>query len=1362
MADAETHSTGTPMSFSQISQASTLKSTVKSLYETFMSIGQPSSDDTVQYPSLAPFGEPGPIPGGFPVTPEVPPASLREMSNTRDELTGDELTGSSDRRMEMSPPRSKARSDVAPSPRRSNIQINPNNSPRPFSPESRRDRYIKNRSATPSATSEAASEDFINVRQPVVSSPSHRFPPPLHRFGHPLDSPPTMSEMLDAQMNASPDRTPMQLIRPIPRVGRSIVRSENEHPRSVPFPSRDIEMEMEMEMEMDGPTRPVTPTSTRPYEVEDVPPRGQSIYNPVGLSKDLQERFPILLVHAPTHERIWNRLAAGTRFMVALLALKYNVDLDKVPSSDLLKLEGSNHAMSQVLQIILPNRVISLDIEESELGKVADDLDWEAEQIVKGTGEMLGWREEYGTRYGGKIQFSATVKVDGPSTPGGGSGRYTDLDLNNHAKFTIEPPRFRGSCIFTRVFGSHRFLRVRMSSSIQSTVSVWCQTQEQREENQRTLREWARRPIVILGQVYSFLAEKDGTLIYFLEGMDNIGSIFEKTENYGIKECRTVPQLIDWWIPFEHNQHQTMSKLSTRLELGVSDTLPGILVRPEYVKCQQDIKNGKEMFTDGAGIMTPSVAQAMHRKYDKNISSNLPIAYQIRLQTAKGVLLVDPVMLNQRNFDRPHRVKLYESMVKAKRGKRPLRPGPVDGMHILDAACCILCIVKPAPSSGANGARLSSQFITVLSDRGVPDSIFLRLQEAALKKELQSWMDVTAEGNPGSRTLSQESRLKLARMIGRSGGFAMVIKKQELGGAAKGMGYGHRSRDRVIVEEDEQTEDEAPAPVTNGLTRFESFSSAVTDSGKIQPQVSPWSHNEFSGFPALKTQGLQDALLAGIDVVRSEYWLSIWKDLARSAMKNISTKFHLPIERSASGFFQPDPTGQLKEGEICFTPKDGILDSETSMLLGTITGDVIVGRHPALLPTDMRKVKAVENHILQDYRGIVFCSVRGSVSLATICAGGGHDGDEATVIWEPAIVRDFKNAPLSLRLPPDDFDERFRLETYPVRLVHERTVGLEEPHRSIEIVKYLTGGVGESDTFKIYNTFWNMAVYQDGLCGEMDAQGHDRSQASIMAHTFNKLMDSKKSGYRILPEIVKAEKLYWSRFDEPEWRQRQMETTAKGKGTNQINRANSKSLKSKATRMSILDQLTDASDTQIDNAMGQLMETLDTTDTKSDFHFIGNGMDRDLSKPWEEAMAWAKGDMSREREIQAIRTMVKNSQKELRAINSQFAKKSITGKQRTQEIRDLCQRFGEEPPIEEVPSFGTPVSGGETLRLVKASCAYYFDMTDTRRGGSENGFPWILAMKDLCAIKARALSGDDTFTMPRGVRDRMEVHSYWA
>jgi hypothetical protein len=100
-----------------------------------------------------------------------------------------------------------------------------------------------------------------------------------------------------------------------------------------------------------------------------------------------------------------------------------------------------------------------------------------------------------------------------------------------------------------------------------------------------------------------------------------------------------------------------------------------------------------------------------------------------------------------------------------------------------------------------------------------------------------------------------------------------------------------------------------------------------------------------------------------------------------------------------------DPTGLLKPGQVFFRPKEEMVDSTTGLKIDTVLGPVIVGgyltddnanlsisqvgRHPALLPTDMSKVTAVSVPLLEPFKGIVFCSIHGDISLADLCAGGG-------------------------------------------------------------------------------------------------------------------------------------------------------------------------------------------------------------------------------------------------------------------------------------------------------------------------------------------------------------------------------------
>lgn len=880
------------------------------------------------------------------------------------------------------------------SPSPSRLQISRGTSPS-LEDRARRHNARPSEHFIPSETSsETASDDgYIQVDRRMFSSPQHRYPPLAHRsfepfpdLGVPRNRAAAESSAMAARQEEL-DRTPQPRSRTMnivdvasPKPVLPPLLEASTPPRSYLDEAIDEALEFEEEMrhgreikkeesEDEGniPTRTASPIEDR----SDQRPPPQRLasdrrFNPRGLPDSLVDRFPVMVVHAPSHQDLWDRLPVGTLFNVALVADTHDLDLEKVSPTDLNKLLGGNLALGQVEEILgvrNPSRV-----QRSDEAKVSEELDWEAEQIVSGSGEMLGWREDKGTRYGGKVQFAATLKLDENQQT-----RGEPFDLKFRGRLSLDPPCLRGSSAFTRTFGSHRFLRVKLSGNITREVSVWTGGSDSRREAKNNLKEWAVRPIFILGRVYSPLLEKEGVIIYFLEGRDLVGEMFAKGKNdYGIKECRDVNGLLNWWIPFKCNGDQGISKLVTRLELGVSDTLPGFFISPENIERVPDIgkysirgnmacahagivnKDGK-MFTDGAGLITPSIARSLMDKYYGGSSVELHVAYQVRIQTAKGVVLVDPVMLADRDFSKPHRIQLYDSMCKAKRGRQELRRGPVNGLHILDASSCILCIVKPAPSSSSQGARLSGQFITILSDCGVPNEILLKLQSDALEKELREWTEVSVEGVKGNMRLDEMTRLRIAKLVGRNQSLALMIKKRELTGEARGYGFG---RTKPLQAEEEESSDEA-VPPTSGLQRYESFSSQMTASEQVEKAVETWSHNEISGFPAFKSMAFQDALYAGIEVWKSRYWFNIWKDLAKGAMLQIVSKFHLSVEKSASGFFQPgivvyllswcplltsliDPTGLLKPGQVFFRPKEEMLDSTTGLRIDAVLGPVLV------------------------------------------------------------------------------------------------------------------------------------------------------------------------------------------------------------------------------------------------------------------------------------------------------------------------------------------------------------------------------------------------------------------------------------
>lgn len=76
---------------------------------------------------------------------------------------------------------------------------------------------------------------------------------------------------------------------------------------------------------------------------------------------------------------------------------------------------------------------------------------------------------------------------------------------------------------------------------------------------------------------------------------------------------------------------------------------------------------------------------------------------------------------------------------------------------------------------------------------------------------------------------------------------------------------------------------------------------------------------------------------------------------------------------------------------------------------------------------------------------------------------------------------------------------------------------------------------------------------------------------------------------------------------------------------------------------------------------------------------------------------------------------------------------------RQDKIRSLSREFAEKPTCDEV------YMDKHTIARLRASCAYWHDSRMSRRGWSR--FPWDVATRDLCAIKAESLGPSKTVTM---------------
>lgn len=149
--------------------------------------------------------------------------------------------------------------------------------------------------------------------------------------------------------------------------------------------------------------------------------------------------------------------------------------------------------------------------------------------------------------------------------------------------------------------------------------------------------------------------------------------------------------------------------------------------------------------------------------------------------------------------------------------------------------------------------------------------------------------------------------------------------------------------------------------------------------------------------------------------------LKFLQDLAFQGQKQkgdtVKEALNIKIKKSAYAYMLVDFWGVLEPDEVhlCFSSKFNDGTDELSDLDGI---DILVGRCPAHLPSDIQKVKAVFKPELRHLRDVIIFSSKGDIPLAAKLSGGDYDGDKAWVCWDPDIVGNFENADVP---PKPDF-----------------------------------------------------------------------------------------------------------------------------------------------------------------------------------------------------------------------------------------------------------------------------------------------------------------------------------------------------
>jgi hypothetical protein len=212
---------------------------------------------------------------------------------------------------------------------------------------------------------------------------------------------------------------------------------------------------------------------------------------------------------------------------------------------------------------------------------------------------------------------------------------------------------------------------------------------------------------------------------------------------------------------------------------------------------------------------------------------------------------------------------------------------------------------------------------------------------------------------------------------------------------------------------------------------------------------------------------------------------------------------HIQVPLSTYAFCIADPYGVLEPDEIHFgfskNWKDPDGQFEDNLLEGM---DVLVGRLPAHVPSDIQRRRAVWKSELRHFKDVIVFPTKGDQPLADMLSGGDYDGDTPWVCWDPKLVQSFRNS----NMPTESFPfDHFGLTKY--------SIPMSEVHTTEEFLQ----GAFE----------FNLTVSNLGRCTvehERIAyhQSLDCSQAKELARLLGHLVDGRKGGVHLSEQAWQA------------------------------------------------------------------------------------------------------------------------------------------------------------------------------------------------------------------------------------------------
>ncbi|RDB26117.1 RNA-dependent RNA polymerase 1 [Hypsizygus marmoreus] len=808
------------------------------------------------------------------------------------------------------------------------------------------------------------------------------------------------------------------------------------------------------------------------------------------------------------------------------------------------------------------------------------------------------------------------------------------------------------SCRFMRRFGSKNFLRIKIPKTIFHAPH-------------NKLLEFFRRPFVLWGSVFrSFYAKDKNVFLFRTNEVMEDGYIYSDPSLPGM----SLLQFIDWHNPLATNATQSMTKWAARTALGLSSSVPGPVIEPENILEEEDIisTTGSDM-TDGCG----SANRATHLQIMHMLNpTSYPTAIQFRLGGNKG-LLTERADTSSREEPK---VGIRSSQTKIRYALNHHNPS--------DLTLRTIEILRT--SEMKTPARISPETIIMLAENGVPHSAFLNLVKTSIEEIVEG---LTNWEGP-------DAMYKLWVNVEKAGSVIVSRRGREAVGEARVRGYGDRSS-----YENDADEDEEGKKADNG----------------VEDRSPAWWADQTSGCPSSLPETVMALLDVGFDHLNSPILLEKLKQFTTSKIKTWTESYRYDVECSASAFVVPDPSGVLGVDEVQIKSSRRNLKDPGGKLTDMIIGDVLMTRNPCKLPTDIRKLRAVENPLLRDYTDVIVCSVAGLRRLLDFLAGGDYDGDRCVAIWDLAFVLSFTNADEKFSVAPfgvaacftSDGNER-------VYEFLERTTPQLDSEKTLATQLYLLGALRDTSVVGVYSALHDNALYTLG----------PRHPCTIrLAYIFNWCLDGAKTGLRIRPETLKKDKNEFYHGRRPRWKPEDPNS-------------NSTCLESKDTPFNKGTFIMDALRTAVEKERTRILIRMDTV-----FQPLPPRPDQHLTQPWEDAKRRAEGGsnhdivQAKRRDLSKIAVHVQRMFFEHKLeLSKDFTGLQITLRQDV--LRSLSKKFSSAPQ----PSEMECLTDEALISRLRASYAYIYDMERHEQyPNSFSRFPWNLAFRELCSIKASAL-----------------------